>query len=154
MNYLLRIGLLIFFIAVGSHVILGCSCFLLPLENDFKDADAVFLGRVSRPFDYDSNRFKRWQIEVLRVWKGGLEQTTELISDRPDDQPMLSYCMPEFPSGKTFMFFVKKAENGIFKTIPCSWTFASSKWDSFLNRNIEDKTFWKRQGKGIKPRKK
>lgn len=131
----------------------ACSCLLLPLQDGFNDANAVFLGKATKPFEYDSERYMHWTIEVSEIWKGKVADVVELISDRPDKNPMLSYCMPEFPVGTLFMFFVDAGDHGSFKIIPCSWTSSTTDWESLLNRDKKDIAYWKKRGKGWKPKR-
>lgn len=111
----------------------------------------MFMGKVLKPVRYDDQRFMHWEIEVSRVWKGEVASKTELISDRADNMETLSYCMPEFPVGKTFMFFVAKNKQGNFETIPCSLTRSHADWVSLLKQNPKDARFWKQRGNGQKP---
>ena len=108
MSHLSKIFLVFASLLFAYNSAFGCSCFLLPLEDEFKEADAVFMGKVSKPFGYDSKRFMHWQIDVTKVWKGDVFAVTELISATADVNPTLSYCMRNSPLGKHLCFSLKR----------------------------------------------
>lgn len=111
MKSLKILSLASFVIILAAESSFACSCIRSPVEEEFRNADAVFLGRVVGVGGFLSSGGAR--LEVEESWKGvDLDEVT--VHTIPNT------CAFSFKEGETYVIFAGRSPEGKLGTWACS----------------------------------
>ncbi|CAA9414164.1 MAG: hypothetical protein AVDCRST_MAG03-2079 [uncultured Rubrobacteraceae bacterium] len=112
-------------LAVGARPALACSCGDVPLENDIKDADAVFSGEV-QSIDEDASvgsgimaATGRITFAVEDSWKGVTAETVDVYGQGDGVN-----CFNTFEEGEAYLVYASRAKeaDAPLKNVACGET--------------------------------
>lgn len=126
------VGLLALGVWALPHAARACSCLLPPAPPvALERADAVFEARVENSAADLSSRsglgLVRFDLEVLRQWKGGLGPAAQLTSPASS-----AACGRSLTVGKVYVIYASKQDDGQLTDTICSRTRLASTADEDL----------------------
>jgi MYXO-CTERM domain-containing protein len=128
----LAVGLLALTVWALPHAARACSCLLPPAPAvAVERADAVFEARVENHSSDLSNSagagLVRYDLEVLRQWKGELKPAAQLTS-----RASSAACGRSLTVGKVYLIYASKQDDGQLTDNLCSRTRLASTADEDL----------------------
>lgn len=128
----LAVGLLALTVWALPHAARACSCLLPPAPSvAVERADAVFEARVENHTTEIASSsgagLVRYDLEVLRQWKGELKPAAQLIS-----RTSSAACGRALTVGKVYLIYASKQDDGQLTDNLCSRTRLASTADEDL----------------------
>ena len=161
MKIALKILFSVFILFCGNSIIYGCTCPGVPLRPTFKEAKAVFIGKLPEndlPSKIKTQGAKNGIVlEVKKSWKG-VKGGYFSVTTKFEDYGMCTMFLKKFEKGKKYLIFVEGENFEVRNYCTYSEELYSSKhpdWykerqHSLLKKLDKYGNFWFRFGKRIK----